>query len=273
MLNRRAASPGSEEHRRHVECTDQDLGDDDDRRFASCPLLNESCDEPRDEEHTGADDEPVTPRLAPILPLGDECLRLERGQDAQSRRALELDQDRRERGERDPRAGPHACRPPAREPHLLERSLAEASEPAVKRAPVERREPLRDQAQAGNTTQVDPDRALDDGEGIDLPRLQIGRQDAWSVATLAPRDRDLAFLDRLLQRTVLEEYRDSTHPPRREHEAPEYAALWANHRAQEKCDPRPRPRGVGEERVMDERHADREGAASTIHLRRRTVVG
>jgi hypothetical protein len=212
-----------------MECPDQDLRDDDERRLASRPALGESPDELRDEEHAGAGDEPVAPRLAPVLPLGDEDLGPERGQDTQSRRPLELDQDRRERRDRDARTRPYAHCPPAREPHLVERPLAEAPEPAVKRAWVERCEPRRDLAQADATTQVVRDRPLDDPEGIDLPRRQICRQDAWSVVTSpALRDREIALLDTLL-RTIVQEDRHPRHARPRQREKSNGPTFRAGH--------------------------------------------
>lgn len=101
-MNRRAASPSSVEHGGHGERTDQDLRHDDEHCLASRPVLYESPDELRNEQDAHAGDEPVTPRRAPVLPLGDEDLRAERGEDAQPRRSREFNEYRCERRKRDP---------------------------------------------------------------------------------------------------------------------------------------------------------------------------
>lgn len=220
MLNRRATPSRLVEQGRHVERTDQDLRDDDERRLTPGPPFDQCSDEPRHEEHSDASGEAVAPGLAPVLPLEDADLRPERRQDAAPRHAFELDQDRRERRQCRARAPSHAPRPPSPEADLIECSLAEAPEPAVKRARVERSKLGGDLAQAAATTQVARYRPLDERQGIELPRPQIRWQDARPMPALpAPRERGAVPLDRP-RVVMLEEHRRPSHSHLGEREPP-----------------------------------------------------
>jgi hypothetical protein len=197
-----------------MEGADQDLRDDDEVRLATRAPLLETPDQARNKQHAGARDETVAPRLAPILPLRDQDLRAEGGQDREAREACELDKDGREGRQRHGRRALQSLCPVACEPHLIESALAETPEPAVESARVQRAKARRDGSEPGAPTQVARGRTLDEAERVDLPRPQVRREHAWPVlAAATERDGDPAHLDGVLCRQILEEDRNATNAP------------------------------------------------------------
>ncbi len=240
-----------------MEDADQQLREHHEVRLAPGALRLETPDEARDDQHAAAGDESVTPSLAPVLPLLEDDHGPERAQDRHPGPSRELDEDGREGRERRPRRTRESPCFVTGKPHLVERALAEASEPAVQGARVQRREAGRHAPEPVGGAQVARDRPLDDGQRVDLPRRQVAGEHARPVlAATAAGHRKSALRDRTLDRQVLQEDGKAKDSPRREDEQSHPAAAGALDVAQEARDQLAAPLRVGEERIVRKRHAD-----------------
>lgn len=146
-------------------------------------MPEDRSDGPRNEEHAQAGREAVVAGLALVLPARDDHVEPEDREDGRPGALRELREDGREERQGELRLLRDDLRLRG-DPRLVERALAQAAEPAMKRARVDG-EVLGNGAERGAARQVPRRCTLDDAGGIQLPRSEIRGEHA-SVAT-APR--------------------------------------------------------------------------------------
>jgi len=220
VLNGRAECPRAEEQHWHMKRHEQDelVGG---HRIGQ--RLHRLGDAARHREQPPAGGELVATGATSVAPRIDAWLPPPRREHRRAGPHLDLDESRRVRRKAAlarARLG-RAMRP---ELDLVERALAEAAEPAVKRRPMQRREAGGRRPQAPAASTVGRDRRRDDGQSVGLVREQVSRQHADArVASPTARHGDP-------DRARGTEHDAASHPRSCQVEVADLAAAGATHR-------------------------------------------